>query len=108
MSRAVLRAAELLASFLVLSALFALLFRFLPDARTPWLPVALGGAFTAFLFSAGKFAVGAYLGRSAVTSPYGAAGAFVLVLLWVYYSTHILFFRPEVTPAAAERLAPAE
>jgi membrane protein len=99
-----LRATELLASFLVLAALFAFLFRFLPDARTPWRPVILGGAVTALLFNAGKFAIGAYLGTSAVASPYGAAGAFVLVLLWVYYSSQILFFGAELTHAVALRL----
>jgi membrane protein len=89
-------------AFLVITVLFALIFRFLPDARVAWGDVWIGAALTAGLFSVGKFLLGWYLGREGVTS--GAAGSLVVVLLWVYYSSLVLLFGAEFTRANARRL----
>lgn len=97
----ILKSLSFLFSFAVVSALFAMMFRFLPDARTPWRETFAGGAVTAFLFTLGKFAIGAYLGSGSVSKTYGAAAAFLLVLLWVYYSSQILFLGAELTKAWA-------
>lgn len=99
-------------SFLVIAVLFALMFKYLPDVKIAWRDVWLGGVITAVLFTVGKFALGLYLGRSSVSSAYGAAGSLVVVLLWVYYSAQILFFGAEFTQVYANRfgrkLEPAE
>lgn len=89
------------ASFLLITVLFALIFKYLPDARTAWRDVWIGAAFTSVLFGAGKFGIGFYLGRSHVGSAYGAAGAVLVLLLWVYYSAQILFFGAEFTQVYA-------
>lgn len=89
---------------LVLSAaLFAALFRFVPDARTGWRDVLIGGAVTAVLFHLGEWGIGQYLGRSTVGSPYGAAGSVIVLLVWVYYSSIIVFLGAEFTQQWAER-----
>jgi membrane protein len=85
-------AAQLLASTLVLTALFAGVFRLLAQARVTWRDAGLGGAVTAVLFVIGKFALGLYLGKAAVGSAFGAAGSVVVVLLWSYWSAQIFFF----------------
>lgn len=76
----------------IISLLFAMMFKMLPDVIIGWRDVWLGSFVTALLFTIGKFLLGAYLGRSTVSSAYGAAGSFVVVLLWVYYSAQILLF----------------
>lgn len=93
----VLKTLDLLVSFGVLTGLFALLFRRLPDIRIPWRDVWLGAAVTSLLFTLGKFAIGLYLGKSAAGAAYGAAGPLVVLLLWVYYSSLIFFFGAEFT-----------
>jgi membrane protein len=98
-----MEAANFLVTFGLIAALFSALFRYVPDARTRWRDVWLGGLTTAFLFMLGKTLIGIYLGRSAVSSTYGAAGSFVVFLLWVYYSAHILFFGAELTRVFAEQ-----
>jgi membrane protein len=90
-------------SLLIISALFSALFRLLPDVRLRWRDVRLGGFLTAVLFVIGKWAIGAYIGRSGVASGYGAAGSLIVVLVWVYYSSQILFFGAEFTRAWATR-----
>lgn len=90
-------AAQLLLSTLVLTALFAAVFRHLPHARVAWRDVRLGAAVTAILFVVGKFALGIYLGKAAVGSAFGAAGSIVVVLLWSYWSAQIFFFGLEFT-----------
>ncbi|MGH7970774.1 MAG: YihY/virulence factor BrkB family protein, partial [Limisphaerales bacterium] len=90
-------------SFAVITLLFAMIFKVLPDVRIAWRDVWVGAATTAFLFTAGKFLIGLYLGQSASISAYGAAGSIVLILLWVYYSAQILFFGAELTQAYANR-----
>src|SRR5947208_9249107 len=77
------------------------MFRYIPIAKVPWRDVFPGAAFTAVLFVVGKFALGLYLGKSAVGSSYGAAGSLVVLLLWVYYSAQILFFGAEFTQVYA-------
>ncbi|MEX2207389.1 MAG: YihY/virulence factor BrkB family protein [Myxococcota bacterium] len=90
-------------SFLVVTALFAMIFKLLPDARIEWRDVWLGAAVTALLFTIGKSLLGIYLGRAGVTSVYGAAGSLVLVLLWVYYSSQLLFLGAEFTEVYSRR-----
>jgi membrane protein len=90
-------------SFAVITALFAMIFKVLPDVAMRWRDVWLGAAVTALLFSAGKTLIALYLGRAGVTSVYGAAGSLVLVLLWVYYSAQILFLGAEFTEVHSRR-----
>jgi len=100
------------ASWAIVTVLFAAIFRVLPDARIKWRNVWVGAAVTAVLFEIGKFALGWYLGRPSTVSAYGAAGSVVLLLLWVYYASLILFFGAEFTrvysEAAGEAIIPAE
>lgn len=84
-------------SFVVITALFAMMFKILPDAHVKWGDVWLGAAVTSLLFTVGKYLIGLYLARSSVASPYGAAGSLILILLWVYYSAQILYFGAEFT-----------
>jgi membrane protein len=88
-------------SFLVITALFAMIYKLLPDVRLEWRDVWIGAAVTAILFSIGKSLIGLYLGRAGVTSVYGAAGSLVLVLLWIYYSAQLLFLGAEFTEVYA-------
>lgn len=89
-------------SLLVISALFGAAFKVLPDARTRWRDVVMGGLLTGLLFTLGKFLIGLYLGRNIVGSTYGAAGSFVLLLLWIYYSSQIFYLGAEFTRAWAD------
>ncbi len=84
-------------SFVVITLLFAMIFKFLPDISIPWSDVWIGSAVTALLFTLGKFLIGLYLGRSTVSLTYGAAGGLVILLLWIYYSAQILFLGAEFT-----------
>jgi len=84
-------------SFVVVTLLFALIYKMLPDIRLAWRDVWFGALFTALLFTVGKSIIGFYLGRAGTTSVYGAAGSLVLVLLWIYYSAQILFLGAEFT-----------
>jgi membrane protein len=90
-------------SFAVVGLLFALIFRYLPDTRIAWRDVWIGAAFTSLLFALGQFLIGLYLGRSAVASVYGGAGAIAIVLLWTYYSGLVLFFGAEITRVFASQ-----
>ena len=99
-------AAHLLPAFLLRSevaagVLFALLFRYLPDARLPWRRVTWGGVITALLFALGKWVIGIYLSSGNIGGAYGAAGSLVVLLVWVYYSGAIFFFGAEVVHAWA-------
>ena len=91
----VLRGADLLAGLVLVTMLFALLFKVLPDVRVRWHEVWLGAFVTAILFTIGRFLIALYLGHSAVASTYGAAGSLVALLVWIYYSCAILFFGAE-------------
>lgn len=88
-------------SLTVISILFAMFFKYLPDARIAWRDVITGAVVTALLFNLGKFALGFYLGRASTVSYYGAAGAVVILLLWIYYGSLILLFGAEFTRAYA-------
>ena len=91
-------------SFVVVTGLFALIFKVLPDAKVAWRDVWVGALLTAALFTIGKYALGLYLGKSNVASAYGAAGSLVLILLLVYYSAQILLYGAEFTQVYANRL----
>jgi membrane protein len=90
-------------SFVMITILFALIFKFIPDATIAWRDVRMGAAVTSLLFTAGKAVIGFYLGHSALTSAYGAAASLVIFLVWVYYSAQILLFGAELTRAYALR-----
>lgn len=92
-----LEVANVLVSFMVITWLFALLFRFLPDTHVYWHDAIVGAIVTTILFSVGKQLIGFYLGRSATASVYGTAGSVVLLLLWVYYSSQIVLIGAEFT-----------
>ena len=97
---------QLLNFFVSLSAvtvLFALIFKVIPDADIRWGDVWIGAAVTAALFSIGKLALGLYLGKSSITSSYGAAGSLVALAIWVYYAAQILFLGAEFTRVQARR-----
>lgn len=87
--------------FMIITLLFTVIFKTLPDGRVVLRDCIIGASFTAFLFMIGKFAIGAYLGSSAVASVYGAAGSVILILVWVYYSAMILYFGAEFTKVYA-------
>ena len=101
----VVPAFNFIASFVVITLLFALIFKVLPDVKVRWGDVWIGAIGTSILFVVGKFALGLYLGREATTSAYGAGAGFVLILLYIYYSSVILFFArnlPRCTHTGAE------
>jgi membrane protein len=97
------RVADWLASIAIVTLLFMVVFKYLPDAEIAWSDVWLGALVTALLFTAGKFALGIYLGRAAVASSYGAAGSLVVVLLWIYYSSLLLLLGAEFAKVYAQR-----
>jgi membrane protein len=94
---------DFLVSFAFITLLFAVIYKFVPDARISWRDVWVGAATTSLLFSFGKFLIGFYLGHSTATSIYGAAGSLVTLLLWVYYSSLMFFFGAELTQVYATR-----
>ena len=98
---------NLIVTLLIIAALFAIIFKVLPDALIKWSDVATGAIFTAILFMLGKFGITFYIGRSNVGSTYGAAGSLVVLLLWVYYSSMILYFGAEFTKAYAVKFGDA-
>ena len=83
--------------FIIITLLFCVIFRTLPDGRVSLKDTLVGSSITAVLFMIGKFAIGKYLGQSNISTTYGAAGSVVLILLWVYYSAIILYFGAEFT-----------
>jgi len=93
----------LVVTVLLLTLLFAVIYRYLPDADIEWEDVLMGAAFTAILFSVGQLALSIYLGRGTVSSSYGAAGTFMVILIWLYYSALIFLFGAEFTQVYARR-----
>lgn len=89
-------------SFGVITLLFAVLFKYLPDVKVAWRDVWVGALMTAFLFVVGKFGLGYYLGNAKISQAYGAAGSLVVMVLWIYYSAQILFFGAEFTQVYAK------
>ncbi len=104
---AVLVIANLLISFLAISVLFAIIFKFVPETKIAWRDVWVGAFATAFFFDIGKFLIGLYLGKAAVGSTYGAAGSVIVIIIWVYYSSQIFFFGAEFTHVRAKRTSQA-
>jgi membrane protein len=98
-----LHAINFAVSFGVITLLFAAMFKVLPDATIAWRDVWVGAAATALLFTIGKFALGLYLGRSNPGEAFGAAGALALMLVWIYYTSMILFLGAEFTQVWADR-----
>jgi len=94
---------DLVVSFVLITLLFAVIYKYVPDVRIAWGDVWIGAATTSLLFSLGKFLIGFYLGHSTVASIYGAAGSLVTLLLWVYYSSLMFFFGAELTQVYATR-----
>jgi membrane protein len=89
--------ADLVVSFGVVTLLFALLFRYVPDEQVTWKDVWIGAAGTALLFDIGKLLIGFYIGKSSVGSMFGAAGSIVVILAWVYYSSQLVLLGAEFT-----------
>jgi membrane protein len=94
---------DFVVSFGVVTVLFAMIFKFLPDVKIPWSKVWVGAIGTALLFTLGKFLLGLYLGKQSTSSAYGAAGSVIVILMWVYYASVILFFGAEFTQVYARR-----
>lgn len=94
---------DAIVSFLLLSAMFAAIYKLLPDRSLQWRDVGIGALVTAFLFTIGKSLIGWYIGTTDIASSYGAAGALLIVLLWVYYSSEIFLFGAEITRAYSVR-----
>jgi membrane protein len=101
-SVALLHAMSLLLSFAVISLLFAMMFKWLPDTDIAWGDVWLGAVVTAALFEAGKLLIGLYIAKQALESTYGAASSIVVVLIWVYYNAQIVLAGAEFTRVYAE------
>lgn len=97
------QAVNFLISLAVFTGIFAMIFKYLPDARIAWRDVWLGAVITAVLFTAGKLAIGLYLGKSSIASSYGVAGSLIVLLVWVYYSAQIVFFGAEFTQVYANQ-----
>jgi membrane protein len=97
------RAVNFVVSFGVITALFALIYKLVPDVKVRWGDVWVGAAVTALLFTLGKIGIGLYLGKSTVASAYGAAASVVVITIWVYYSAQILFMGAEFTQVYARR-----
>jgi len=108
----VLQVVNFILSLIILAILFALMFKILPDAKIKWKHVWIGSFVTAFLFEIGKFALGFYFGKANPGTGYGAAGSVILIMLWVTYSTMIVFLGAEFTHAYAKmfsgKVAPTE
>ena len=103
---------NLVISFIVITVLFAVIFKVLPDAKMNWRDVRPGAIFTALLFMVGRLLIGIYISKSGTSSTYGAAGSLIVILLWVYYTAVILYFGAEFTRAYADfygiKIEPAE
>jgi membrane protein len=98
-----LQSLNMLVSVAVISGLFAVMFKFLPDRRPKWADVWPGALVTAALFSLGKFFIGLYLGKASIASTWGGLGSLAVLLVWVYFSSYILLLGAEITHALAER-----
>ena len=103
----VLESMNFVFSFIVITLLFALIFKLIPDTTIRWRNVWMGAAITSLLFTVGKVLIGFYLGHSALTSAYGAAASLVVFLIWIYYSAQILLFGAEITHVYALKYDPS-
>jgi membrane protein len=93
---------SLVVSFAVITLLFAMMFKWLPDTPVDWHDVWLGAILTTIFFEIGKLAIGFYIGKQGLESTYGAAASIIVVLVWVYYSSQIILMGAEVTHAFAK------
>ncbi|MBD2231284.1 YihY/virulence factor BrkB family protein [Phormidium tenue] len=100
---ALVQLSNFLLAFGLTTLLFAMMFKYLPDAIIAWRDVWFGAAATAILFSIGKYLIGLYLGNSSFGSSYGAAGSVIILLVWVFYSAQILFYGAELTQVYSRR-----
>lgn len=91
-------------SFVIITILFGIIFKFLPDVKISWKDVKWGAFFTALLFLIGRFLIGLYIQKSGTANAYGAAGSIIVILLWVYYTAAILYLGAEFTQVYAEQL----
>lgn len=98
-----LRALEFAVSFAVITGLFATIYKLMPSAPIAWSDVWVGAAMTSVLFGVGKWLIGLYIAKSAVASPFGAAGTLIVVIVWVYYSAQVFFLGAEFTRAYAAK-----
>jgi membrane protein len=96
---------DLFLSWSFITALFAMIYKVLPEVTIRWKDVWMGAAVTSVLFTLGKFLVGFYIGKSALVSAYGAMGSLVVILIWVYYSAAILYLGAEFTKIYADQHA---
>jgi membrane protein len=94
-----LQATDFLLSFVLITCLFALIYKIMPRAHVAWREVWVGAIFTSFLFILGKSLIGLYIGKSDITSGFGAAASLVVMLIWVYYSSQIFLLGAEFTHA---------
>jgi membrane protein len=97
-----LQIVDFIVSYFVITFLFALIYKLVPDLHLEWRDVVPGALFTALLFGVGRFIIGMYIGRAGVGTTYGAAGSLVILLFWVYYSAQIFFLGAEFTQAYAQ------
>ncbi|MCO6148711.1 YihY/virulence factor BrkB family protein [Flavobacterium sp. NRK1] len=108
----VINGVNLAVSFMVITILFGVIFKVLPDAKIAWKDVKAGAFFTSLLFMLGRYIIGIYIETTAAGSPYGAAGSIIVILLWVYYTAAILYFGAEFTREYAcfkgARIKPAD
>jgi len=102
-SAEMLEALNFVISFVLISVMFAAIYKVLPDVNLSWHDVVVGAVMTALLFTVGKFLIGLYLGRSTIASSYGAAGALIVALLWIYYSAQIFLLGAEFIKIYASR-----
>ena len=101
--KALVQTTDWVVSFVVITVLFAFIFKVLPSIPLHWGDVTIGAVITSVLFTAGKFLLGVYLGKASFTDTYGAAGSLVIILVWVYYSAQVLFLGAEFTRVYACR-----
>ena len=101
--QSLLQVINFVVSFGLITTAFAMIYKFLPRVIVAWRDVWIGAALTALLFTIGKFLIGMYLGRSSITSGFGAAGSLVILLIWVYYSAQIFLLGAEFTRLSAQR-----
>lgn len=102
-TEAILHVLNAVISFVVITGLFAAIYKIMPDVRIEWGDVMLGGAATSLLFTIGKLILGLYLGKASFASTYGAAASIVVLVIWVYYSSQIFFLGAELTKSFANR-----
>jgi len=102
-AQAALGIVDFVMSGVLIAGLFAAMFKILPDAPIDWRDVGIGAVATTILFEGGKYAIAFYVGQSNVASSYGAAGALIILLVWIYYSAQIFLLGAEFTRAFAKR-----